>query len=150
MNDIISEAIYWFSQINWILSFIAALIISIAANLLTPRIKNKLAERSETAANKRIKELEQELLHIQKLYNNRNDLNMDSLRSIFKILLSFGLGGFAGSFLSLFGTIFYLIAVVEAQRQISLLEKISDFDTYKINTQAILDSLKSRRERKEN
>ena len=67
----------FFSQVNWIISFLMAIILSIIANLVTPNIRNWLAKWSESRSSARIEELRLDLEEISKYVDSPSKLSPD-------------------------------------------------------------------------
>ena len=79
------------SQINWIISFIVAIILSILANLFTPNIRNWLAKWSESRSSARIEEMKSDLEEISKYKDSPSMLSLLTSQSILEVLLFFSL-----------------------------------------------------------
>ncbi len=141
MIDEITNYGTWLNQINWIVSIILALIISIVANIMTPSVQNWRARRSTILSEKRIKDLELEYKHTKILYDDKDQLYLVSMVVGFRILIYFGVGGFTSL---IFGNIFYLFGVLEAWRHIKLLKRVKEFDLYEKEVIEIMNSLKSK------
>lgn len=100
----------------------AAIPLSIAANLLTPRIQQWLAKRSATRATERSRALQDELESIEKLVTEPGRLQTFLLESVLLItLLTSGFGVFSGFFFAmsyvlgaseLFASMGQLVAIV--------------------------------------
>ena len=76
----------------------AAIPLSIAANLLTPKIQQKLARRNAVLAAERSSELREELASIERLTSEPGRLQTFLLESVLLItLLTSGFGVFSGS-----------------------------------------------------
>lgn len=133
----------WLKDINWALSLLAAIPLSIVANMITPKVQNWFGRRSGDKARKRIDELEHELDNIEKFIENKENFYLYLVRQGFIILMLLGIGNLVSSIIPIisgvFGSIFYLIAINKGLKSAQLIENVTNFDSYKdkINAQII-------------
>jgi multidrug efflux pump subunit AcrB len=135
--EYLKQVFNFMSEINWTLSLIAAIPLAIAANLLTPKVANKLAQHSRKKAEKRIKELEAELHEVLDFATNADKLKHMNWIALFRILLAMALAGLVGSLGVLFFPItatIYFIAFILVQKQLALIRRCSEFQKYENKT----------------
>lgn len=149
------------NEINWLVSLLVAIPLSIIANLLTPRFQNWLGRRSKKNALTRITQIETEVAEIAALAADPNKVQRRTLYSIVTILTWFSVGSLpifyqAGVFLTPLGfgfeiayaigggigSVFYLMAILHGQRTLSLLRRVDNFASFEQEAKVELDRLK--------
>ena len=78
-------------EVNWLVSLLASIPLSIAANLLTPIIRDWFASRSSKRARARLGELDAELRFLTEMAASDTELIRYSLWSLLKVLAYFAL-----------------------------------------------------------
>lgn len=102
-------------DINWLVSLIVAVPLSIAANLLTPYIRDWYAKRSSERAKKRIAEVEAEHKEISLYLESKDGLILLLLSTILRVLVMFSLASaiaFMGSIPSALSLAPYEISIL--------------------------------------
>ena len=154
-----------FSQINWIISLLMGILLSIIANLFTPSIRNWLAKRSESRSSARVEELKLDLEEISKYANSPSNLSLLISHTIIQVLIFFSLASAIASlgtampfvlwsvnvryneleYLSplylLSSSLLYLVGVMNALKVSRIINKVRNFDKYKSNMEKIIISL---------
>ena len=152
MESVFDAIASFFKEINWALSLLGAVILSIIANLLTPIIQNKLAGRSTRRARRRLRELEADLSKVSLFALNRQQFYLHLAHRGFLTLVLIGLGGAMASIIPIFsgfvGSIFYLMAVGNAMESSRLISKVSRFDEYKASIESQINEFKSLAQKK--
>ena len=153
------------NEINWLISLLVAIPLSIAGNLLTPIFLNWRARRSKRAATKRLREVSRDYLQIQRFANDPMRLNTYLLLALLISLLLFavpaalaGLGSmirvlrpdassqavsvvtFVAGFTS---AVLNLNAVIMIARTISICQKARNFERHQPLFEAQIEELKS-------
>lgn len=154
------------AQVNWILSLLMAIILSIIANLVTPSIRNRYAKLSEKRSSARVELLKSELEEICKYANSPSELSLLVSTSILQVLVFFSMASaiatlatmmpFMGKtvlntgpsvmdFLSplyyLLSSLGYLFGVFIALNTLKITSRIRSFDKYKSNIEKSIISL---------
>ena len=154
-----------FGQINWIISLLVAILLSIIANLFTPSISNWLAKLSESRSSARVEELKSDLEEISKYANSPSKLSLLISHTIIQVLIFFSLASAIASlgtampfvlwsisvetdaleYISplylLSSSLLYLMGVMSAMKVSRIISKIRKFDTYKLQMEKIITSL---------
>lgn len=134
----------WISEVNWWITLLAAIPLSIIANILTPIVLNLAAKRSIKKSHKRTKELQNEIDTITNFVNNKESLYFHLTRSFLIILILLGLGNAIYGV----GTIFYLMAIIKAWNCIQLTKKVQYFDDFRTNIESQIAEIKSKTTKK--
>jgi len=136
--DIIDEIIASARRIDWAISLLAAIPLSILANLLTPAVGNWWARRSTSKIAHRKDTLQLELTIIEGLQSSPAALAAEGQTALFTTLMWLGLGlAVSGAFSILdfvagpIASYFFLSAYLRASRHLRLLERCKNFDEYK-------------------
>ena len=130
MIEFLHQTWEWIKDINWVIALLAAIPLSITANLLTPVARNFLARRSQVRRTGRIEELRAELTRIQEYKKDPASFYNATFVSLFRVLIFLALGGFMSSAIFFLGAPIYLIAVMEAWRHIRIMTNLRDLDHY--------------------
>jgi O-antigen/teichoic acid export membrane protein len=146
-------------NINWLVSLLAAIPLSIAANLLTPYIRDWFAKRSSKKAQKRIKEIEFEQGIVARYAESKEDLSLFLLGTILRVLVLFSLAsgialmGFlpnvtplvpgalygAGGMIS---ALAYLLGITRGVSALGTLRKVENFNEYNAEVESLKSTLK--------
>ena len=153
------------SQINWIMSLLMAVLLSIIANLFTPSIRNWLAKMSDNRSSARVEELKLDLEEISKYVISPSKLSLLISHTIIRVLIFFSLASavatlgtampfvlwnvsirsagleYASFLYLLISSMLYLLGVASGQRVSRLIYKVRNFDEYKSKTEKIIISL---------
>ena len=145
----------FFSQVNWIISLLMAIILSIIANLVTPNIRNWLAKWSESRSSARIEELRSDLEEISKYVDSPSKLSLLISYSILEALIFFSIASAIASLgtampLMLYtsnfklyepkyleviyllaSSLLYLLGVMRAQKVLKITRRVRYFDKYR-------------------
>lgn len=155
------KLIQFLSDINWLVTFIIGIGLSILANLLTPPVQNWMAGRSQKSAERRIKIVQKELGEMSRFATDSTSLNSYLILGLMIVILSFAVTNVLNSFHSSLmytawknditsflsgGTQGLIIAlnltamrrVIEAVR---VYKRVINFDVYKVETNALLSKL---------
>ncbi|MEO0407325.1 MAG: hypothetical protein AAF289_08250 [Cyanobacteria bacterium P01_A01_bin.135] len=81
-------------QVNWLISILGAILLSILGNLATTPAQNLLARFSKQRARKRVQDIKQELVLIENYRSEPLQFISYSVESLLRILLLFGLAEF--------------------------------------------------------
>ena len=109
--------IEFLKEINWLVSLLVGIPLSIVANLLTPKLQNWLAKRSMQKSKKRITLINLEYKKIDFLKKNKDILLMDTLKVILEVIIFIGIGNAVTSIPFIYviadpiGAIFYFIGI---------------------------------------
>ena len=123
-------------KVDWAISLLAAIPLAIVSNLLTPRVQNWISSRSETKKQKRYKMLEQELTRIKTFVENPEKLSYETFIAIFNILMWLSIGSvmlafpFVDIFTSPIAAVFFLNAIMLANRHVIVLKRCRDYEKY--------------------
>lgn len=154
------------NEINWLVSLLVAIPLSIAGNLLTPLFHNWKAGKSKRAAKARLTTLEKEIAQAKRLASDLNRLNTYLLVSLLTVILFFALPGVFGGFVSvlfilpssmdggilprfigassgMFSALFNLMAVVRAIEAVKVYKRVANFSNYEIETNALIERLRA-------
>ena len=151
------------NQINWAISLLGAVLLSVIGNLVTPIVKNWIAAWSRSSATARIEELESELQEISK-YSNSQELSYLVSTSILQVLVFFSLAGalttlgysYIGMLnsysviilnfvIGIMSTLLYLLGFIRSIRALSTINKVRYLDEYKANIEKSIASLSEKR-----
>lgn len=156
-------------QINWLVSLVVGIALSILANLLTPYVQNWLATHSTGRALKRIGELEEELKEVSFYAESPAELSAYLLSSIMRLLVYFRMASafatlgslpsaimpmiyeIAGPIYALIGlmsSLLYLLGVIRGQRVLRVVQRVRRFPEYKKEIDDMISSLKISSERR--
>jgi len=137
--------IEWMKEINWILSLIVAIPLSITANILTPRFQNWFAKRSTEKTTKRLSEIKEQLSEVERFQNDTLGLLHETVRITLKVIIFIGIGNAITSIpipmayliVDPIGALLYLIGITSGIRHLSLISRVNNFDGYykEINAQ---------------
>lgn len=116
-----------FAGINWVVSIIGAIVLSILANLLTSPVQNRLARINAKRSEKRIQQLQSQLAQIENFVSNSPTFYSYILLLIVKIVL-ITLIAFAVSDITL-ASINVAVDLARYHRYINVLYAISQFTT---------------------
>ncbi len=150
-------------DVNWLVSLLASIPLSILANLLTPRLKNWWGRQSLSRSRHRISQLESDLARIAKYASSASELSLFLSASILRFLFLFAFASAAtalgtallptvfGPFSSLIvalATGFYLSSGLLAADALETLRKVRDFEQFQASQNKIISGLKAATERK--
>jgi len=138
--DAIQKIVDWMKDVNWVISLLAAIPLSIAANLLTPKVANWWSQRSDSKKAKRREKLKAELERIRNIASNKETLHFENTLTLFKTLALIAMGG-AAEMLDPISALFYLLAIIVIDRHITLIKQCKDFVEYEKQAQLQIDSL---------
>ena len=154
-----------FNQINWIISLLAGIILSIIANLFTPSIRNWLAKISKSRSSARVEELKLDLEEISEYANSPSKLSLLISHTIIQVLIFFSLASaiaslgtampfmlwsvdvrfYEAEYISplylLLSSLLYMTGVINAQKISRMITKVRNFDEYKSKMEKIIISL---------
>jgi hypothetical protein len=153
------------NEINWLLSLLIAIPLSILGNILTPTVQNWIGGHSKNAAKKRIEILENEISQHTLFFNNRSIFNSHLIMQLIVLIVFLAipnvLMGVLASFMftplpeSLFPimqfmpalimiitSLFNVMAVVRAIQSIKLFNRVENFSKYELETMALINKLK--------
>ena len=155
-----------FAQVNWIISLLMAILLSIIANLVTPSIRNWYAKFSKKRSSARVEVLKSELEEISKYANSPSELSLLVSYSILQVLVFFSIASaiatlattmpfmaenmsYSTQFIMeifsplyyLLSSLFYLLGVFMAQKTLRIISRIRNFDKYKSNIEKSIISL---------
>ena len=151
------------NEVNWLVSLLVAIPLSIAGNLLTPRFQNWRSSKSRRTAERRLATVEKELRQVEKLSSNPSHLNTYLLVSLLSVLVLFSFSNVVSSFFSvlfvaptdshllarLFGAmsgmanaLFNLMAIIRASQALTVYQRVRDYPTYSIKTQQVVETLR--------
>lgn len=155
-----------FAQVNWIISLLMAILLSIIANLVTPSIRNWYAKFSKKRSSARVEVLKSELEEMSKYANSPSELSLLVSYSILQVLVFFSIASAIATlatimpFMSenisystqciieifsplyyLLSSLFYLLGVFMAQKTLRIISRIRNFDEYKSNIEKSIISL---------
>lgn len=134
--EIINPLLDAIGKVDWAISLLAAIPLAIISNLLTPKVQNWLSTRSESKKQKRYSVLEKELKKIKLFVENPEKLNYETYIAIITILMWLSIGSImlAFPFIDIFtapiATIFFLNAIMLANRHILILKRCRDYEKY--------------------
>jgi hypothetical protein len=158
-----------FKQINWLVSLVVGIALSILANLLTPYVQNWLATHSTGRALKRIGELEEELKEVSIYAESPAELSAYLLLSIVRLLVYFCMAsafatlgslpltmmpgfyeitGLIYALIGLMSSLLYLLGVIRGQRTLRIVQRVRRFPEYKKEIEDTISSLKLSSERR--
>jgi hypothetical protein len=151
------------NQINWAISLLGAVLLSVIANLVTPIVKNWIAAWSRSSATARIEELESELQKISK-YSNSQELSYLVSTSILQVLVFFSLASalttLGYSYISMLNsysqiilnfmigitsTFLYLLGFIRSFKALNTINKVRYLDEYKVKIEESIASLREKR-----
>ena len=147
-----------FAQVNWIISLLMAILLSIIANLVTPSIRNWYAKFSKKRSSARVEVLKSELEEMSKYANSPSELSLLVSYSILQVLVFFSIASaiatlatimpfmaenisYSTQFIMeifsplyyLLSSLFYLLGVFMAQKTLRIISRIRNFNKYKSN-----------------
>ena len=134
--SVFSQLLETLGKVDWAISLLAAIPLAIASNLLTPRVQKWLSSRSETKKQKRYGVLEKELTKIKDFVETPEKLNYETYISIISILMQLSIGSImiAFPFIDIFtapvATLFFLNAILLANKHIVVLKRCRDYEKY--------------------
>lgn len=153
------------NDINWLISLLVAIPLSIAGNMLTPLFQNWRASKSKNSAQKRLKVVEQELDQASKFSTDAGQLNTYLLVSLLGVILLFALpnvfggvlsmlyaipaiidsafGRFFTAFSGMLGALLNLMAVMRAEQALTIYHRVREFEKYKKETESLIEQLKA-------
>jgi Cft2 family RNA processing exonuclease len=141
----------------WVVALILAIPLSIIANLLTYPLRNWMARRSARRAERRSRELEQQLRSIEALTQSSRELALRLATLAILLLITFALGS-AATTLSiilwdpsrifvLLGVSCYAVSVVVGIATVTTIERVRGFEDYRERTERQIAELKARASR---
>jgi hypothetical protein len=145
------------ASVNWALSLVIAVLLSIVANLLTSPIQNWLARKSTQRAERRVERLRGELVELERLAQSPLDLGLElaALAARVLIFLAFAsaittLASIPERFLSdetsvllqALGTLCYLISLLLAIKLANTVMPLRYFKAHRERVERMIDSLK--------
>ena len=145
--DIFTSLLDIIRRIDWAISLVAAIPLSILANLMTPAIANWMARRSKVKSQKRRKILEKELAQVEALVGNPILLTLEGQESLFFVLMWLGLGLLLNSvpIINLvtapLAAICFLYSFLRAFKHVNLLRRCKNFPEYKADLCNQINSL---------
>lgn len=150
----------WFREVNWLISLVVGLILSVVGNLLTPYVANWLATTSRVRARKRIKVLETDLALASLFAEAPQRLTIYALDSILRLVIVVSVASAISALSTLttlmpiaiplpeigavLSSILYMYGVGAATVSARLLDHARDFARYKRETEQLLERLKQR------
>ena len=138
-------------EINWALSLLAAIPLSIIANLLTPKVASWWSLRSHAKATRRAEALEIELEELRKLTTNNEEYTYTTHHNLFKVLYFIALGSaisslaIGGIFSLSISALIYLRAFIIVSRQMDMMRQCKNFSEYEQKMKDEINLLKSRK-----
>jgi hypothetical protein len=148
--------------INWLISLLAAIPLSIAANLLTPFIRDWFARRSSQKAATRLEEIEKELVFVSEMAASERELLRFVLWSLLRVLVYFAMAsaiatlgsmpwaimpirsdivGPAFAAVGAISAMLYLLAVLRGNDAAKVLWQVRHFEKYKADIEARMAKL---------
>ena len=122
------------NEINWLVSLLVAIPLSIAGNLLTPAFLNWRARRSKTAATKRLEVISRDYAQIQRFATDPMQLNTYLLLALLSSLLLFAIpAAIAG-----FSSMFRVIRPGASSQAVSVLTFVAGFTSATLNLNAVI------------
>ena len=154
------------NEINWLVSLLVAIPLSIAGNLLTPLLQNWKAGKSRNAARNRLQALERELRQAAYLASDPSRLNTYLLSSLLLVIVLFAFpnvfgglfaviyvfpGSMDGGFLTraiaassgMLNALFNLMAIVRAVEAMKVRQRVGGFAEYEAETRALIEKLRT-------
>ncbi|MFM2584786.1 hypothetical protein [Vibrio campbellii] len=141
------ESINWIKDVNWAISLLAAIPLSVLANLLTPNIQNWLGRRSEKRSKKRLKQLEEQRETFIKYNENRTLFLIESTSVVLKVIVLIGLGNALNSIpifwevSNVAAALAYLMSVNIALPHLNLINRLKNFDLYNEKIESEMQTL---------
>jgi hypothetical protein len=154
------------NEINWLITLLAAIPLSVVANLFTPRIQNWLAHKSRGAAGKRLIVVEREFEQARQFASDKVQLNTYLLVSVLGVIILFSLPNVVNGivtpiwtfsslldtsvsraltiFSGMFSALLNLMAITRAIDAITVFQRVRDFQSYTAKAMPILEQLRSR------
>lgn len=135
-------------KIDWAISVLAAIPLSILANLLTPSAANWWARRSVTKLEKRREKLQAELVRVETLFSNPNLLAAEGQEVLFGTLmwLALGLALTAFPIIDFFtgpiAAVCFLSSYLRASMHLRVLQRCKNFSEFKAVITMQLESLR--------
>lgn len=123
-------------KIDWAISLVASIPLSILANLLTPTFQSWRARRSTEKTQKRIEQLKAELDQVRDLKDDSQALSLQVNAALFRVLTLLGVGLALSSFpiIDLFtqpiAALFFAMAMLTASKQHKLLRCCQNYADY--------------------
>ena len=134
-------------DVNWAISLIAAIPLAIVANLLTPKVADRLARRSKEKTDKRIDEIEKELNRVKEIASDKYKLAVETAIVLFKVLIFIALGGAIGAigmFAFPVAAVLYLSAFTYASRHIKMLVLCQNIAEYENERMKEIETLRTK------
>ena len=151
------------NEVNWLVSLLVAIPLSIAGNLLTPRFQNWRSRKSRTSALRRLATVEKELKQAERLASNPSYLNSYLLVSLLAVLVLFSISNVINGFFTVLFTapaptgrlailvgaisgmanaLFNLMAVIRASQAMTVYQRVQDYKNYSSETAQTIEALK--------
>jgi hypothetical protein len=137
----------------WFLAIILAIPLSVIANLLTYPLRNWMARRSARRAERRSRELEQQLRSIEALTQSSRELGLRLATIAILFLICFAMGsalttlpiifGQLSPAFVLLGVFFYVIAIIAGFATITIIERVRGFEAYREKTERTIAELRA-------
>ena len=154
------------NEINWLVSLLVAIPLSVAGNLLTPYVQNWWAGKSNKTARARLLVVEREFTQASRFAKDRSTLNSYLLISVITIVVLFALTnvlmGLVSTLMltpipvemveyvrlaipitSLLTALLNIMAVVRATQAATVYRRVENFAQYESETNALLAKLRS-------
>lgn len=123
-------------KIDWAISLIASIPLSILGNILTPTFQSWRARKSTERTQKRIDQLNAELEQVKHLNSDYQALSMQMYSALFKVLIFLGFGLALSSFPIIdlitqpVAALLFAMAVLSASKQYKLLRRSQNYAEY--------------------
>ncbi|SRR6266404_2005680 len=147
------------ASINWAITLLSGLVLSIVGNLLNYPMQNWLARRSVERARRRVQQLEEQLRDLETLTRSPFDLGMKLTASGLKVVIWFALATAITTLTDVFperlmpdasyrfilgvGTLLYLVSMLLAVDMLKTVTRIRDFKTYRERVEHSIADLKT-------
>ena len=134
-------------KIDWAVSLLASIPLSILANVLTPSYQSWRARRSVEKRKSRVSDLQAELANVRQLKEDPAALAIENNIALFQTLSLLGIGSALAAFpiidiiTSPVAALFFTMSVMSAQRQYKLLRRCQSFEEYEKSVNEQIASL---------
>ncbi len=135
------------NEIDWGITLLAAIPLSIAANLLTPVVQTWHSGKSKKKTDERLIKLRRRLEKVKEYKSDSEALYQETLLVILRCILLIGVGGAITSFPYLYivtgpiGTMAYLIAITTGWSHMQIMAGIRDYERYVSEAEKEVSSL---------
>lgn len=131
MSETFRDISAWFNEVNWLISLLAAIPLSVLANLLTPSVQRWYAGRSQRAALARAAELKRRVDELRAIATDPGRLHLRGQQVTLRVLTYLLLGSAVGAVMPWayeiagpFSAFFFLQGFMVAFRHSRLVENV--------------------------